>query len=281
MKSPAFPWLHFRCALALGLPAPFVFFVAADLVDTPGVSSWWPLVPACLAGGLYLAFAQFWVVPRGAHDLRRELPTVIGELLPLAGVIVLIAVLENPRVLWTFAPPVLATGFGAEWLGAACADRTLRSAAQPAAATDRDATSPARRLLCLLAAGCGLLAALIATYVAPTVGAEPSLGFNAHTNARFLQVMACLVLAVGGALLFDAFHLPALVAHVRRYLGPPAVTSALLGFVFAGAAGVCWQYAGLRPTAAALAACAAGSLAVSGFLTWLATRPEFAVPAAT
>lgn len=249
MKAASSRVENFAGALAAGLPAPLVFFVAASVFEHSPVGE---IAGGLVVGSIYLAFAQFWVAPRRPVPLAAAWVTVLGALVSLAACLLLVGLLENPRALWQLGLPCLAAGLAAGWLGAWVARRLT------APGTGDGPLGPARRTLHLTGLALLLASGLVLLFcVVPVVLAGFAPGFNTSANVVLFRVTAAFEL-VGVAALSAALRNFA-APTPKTLLGPIALGTLLLGLIHLGMGALCWRYSTLLPAAFLLWGCAAAN----------------------
>ncbi len=94
----------------LGLPAPVVFILGAELFEVHGKNSFAENLAGCLAVALYLAFCQFWVAPKGRQEFRAKWPTLSAMIAPLLLAVVYIACKQKISFVWAQGILVLVSG---------------------------------------------------------------------------------------------------------------------------------------------------------------------------
>ena len=249
-------------SLFLGMTALVVSFGAASAFETPGTTSFREISAACVAAGLYLAFCQFWVAPRGSSGFWAKVPTLVASVAPLLG---------HQLALRAFGIPWLASGCLGSVIGAMIAQRVtaIPLGWTPTADSSNRGRSCRRNLL----AGFILLVAvalLIPIGVIPSVLADTDPGINAGPVGGFLGItvlfdlLAALVL--GNALWRPRERDPS----SKGTLGTTAFLALWLGLAY-GAFGIGILVGelgpGLRIASVVLVLCAVCSLITTALMT--------------
>ena len=251
-------------ALAIGLTAPFVYFLAGAAVETPGKNPPVEIYFPAILGMLYMAYCLFWITPATRSGLRANWHIFVPALLPLLLLGTLI-VAEGGD--W-FGPGVLlASAILGSLIGFRLALR-LKSP-PPTAGTSPVPSNRVRRrrgLLLVSAGALAVVAPLIAFAVIPPLGISRfyATGFRAGGVAHILGWAAggSLVIAV---LLARVALRPR--ANPRPTITAVAILSLLLGLLWAFASGIRSQHPDLLPASRALVACAACSLLTAVLVT--------------
>ena len=257
MKREWFRVGNFTGALAAGLPAPLVYFVAASAFERSPVGE---IAGGMLFGSVYLAFAQFWVLPRRPVFHPAVWPTVLGALVPLAFCALLAGVLENPRTLWELGLPALGAGLAGGWLGAWLAGRLTK----PVSPVPRTAAN--RRMLHV--AGLSLLlvtAFVLLFHIVPVTQAGNTPGFNMSANVMIYRITAVSALLSAAILAVTARRAGA--PAPKSLLGPVAIGTLLSGLIHIGMGTVSWHSPALLRAAWPLWGCAAADLVVAFLIT--------------
>lgn len=251
-------------ALAIGLTAPFVYFIAGEAVETPGKNPPVEIYFPAIIGMLYMAYCLFWITPTSRSGLRANWHIFVPALLPLLLLGILIVAEEGDLL-----------GPGA-WLASAILGSLIgfRVAFRVKSPPLTAATSPAptnsvsrRRGLLLVGAGSlAVVAPLIAFAVIPPLGISRfyATGFRASGVAHILGWAAggSLVIAV---LLARVALRPR--ANPRPTITAVAILSLVLGLWWAFASGIRSEHPDLLPASRALVACAACSLLTAVLVT--------------
>jgi hypothetical protein len=245
----------------LGMTALLISFVVASAFETPGTTSVREITAMCVAAGLYLAFCQFWVSPRGVSRFRTKLPTLAASVAPLT-----VATAFAPRtqgILW------LASGCLGSVIGALIAQKVTTPPPEgPSVAISVNRGRSCRRNL---VAGFYLLAAvalLIPIGVIPPVLADGAPDFNAGPVGKFLGI----------TVIFDLWAVAILASAIWRprqrdpsskgTLGTTAFLGLLLGLSYCGM-GVLVSGHGraMRLATVLLILCAAFGLIITALMT--------------
>lgn len=102
----------------LGLLAPFVAILGAELFEVPGQNSIKEIVAGALAVALYCAACQFWLARMGSRGLRVNWPVLGAMVAPLLAVCLLVVAVEGGRTWLVFGLPVLISGCVGSFVGA-------------------------------------------------------------------------------------------------------------------------------------------------------------------
>lgn len=105
-------------AVGLGLLAPFVAILGAELFEVPGQNSIKEIVAGALAVALYCAACQFWLARMGSRGLRVNWPVLGAMVAPLLAVCLLAVAVEGGRTWLFFGLPVLISGCVGSFVGA-------------------------------------------------------------------------------------------------------------------------------------------------------------------
>jgi hypothetical protein len=252
-------------ALAIGLTAPLVYFLAGEAVETPGKNPPVEIYFPAILGMLYMAYCLFWITPTARSGLRANWHIFVPALLPLLLLGILIVAEEGD---WFGPGAMLASAIFGSLIGFRLAFR-LKSPPRATAASPALTNSLSRRRGLLLA-GAGSLAVvapLIAFAVIPPLGISRfyATGFRASGAAHILGWAAggSLVIAV---LLARVALRPR--ANPRPTITVVAILSLLLGLFWAFASGILRsEHPDLLPASRALVACAACSLLTAVLVT--------------
>lgn len=249
-------------SLLLGMTALMVSFGAASAFETPGTTSFREISAACVAAGLYLAFCQFWVAPRGRSGFWAKVPTLVASVAPLL-------VGMFPWTLRAEGIPWLASGCLGSVIGAMMAQRVTAppQGGTPTADSGNGGRSCRRNLL----AGFILLVAValvIPVGVIPSVLADTAHGSYAHTNGKFLGITVVFDL-LAALLLGEAVWRKREPDYVSKgTLGITAFLALLLGLGYCGM-GVLFSGYGpaLRVASVLLFLCAVFGLITTALMT--------------
>ena len=102
----------------LGLLAPFVAILGAELFEVPGQNSIKEIAAGALAVALYCAACQFWLARIGSRDLHVDWPVLGAMVAPLLAVCLLAVAVEGGRTWLFFGLPVLVSGCVGCFVGA-------------------------------------------------------------------------------------------------------------------------------------------------------------------
>jgi hypothetical protein len=229
-------------AAFLGTTALMVSFGAASAAEHSAVGE---IVAACIAAGLYLAFCEFWLAPRGNRFLHK-LPSLLAVLAPS------VATAHS----WTRPVPWLISACIGALVGASLAQMVTlghrTTVPEPPAVNGR---SRCRNFL--LAGFIMLLAValLILVGVLPPVLADTTPGFRSASAGSFLVVTVLFAflaaLRAGSSLWRHRGNDPL----SKTTLGMIAFVALFLTLSYAGSIGVGAQHPGMRTALVLLAVC--------------------------
>ena len=214
----------------LGITALLVSFVAASACETPGTTSPREITAMSIAAGLYLAFCQFWVAPRGTRRFRAQLATLAALIAPLVAAVIAFAS-------WAQGIPWLASGFLGGVIGAIIEQKVTAAPLRGTPLVDANRRSRSCRrhlvagLIPLIA-----IALLISIGVIPSVFLFAAPDFNARPTATFLGISVLIDLKAA-AILASAIRRPyKRDPSSKRTLGITAFLALLLGLSYLGMA---------------------------------------------
>jgi hypothetical protein len=101
----------------LGLLAPFVYILGAELFEVPGQNSIKEIVAGALAVALYCAACQFWLARMGSRGLRVNWPMLGAMVAPLLAVCLLVSLQGGQAWLYS-GLPILIPGCVGSFVGA-------------------------------------------------------------------------------------------------------------------------------------------------------------------
>jgi hypothetical protein len=223
-------------SLFLGMTVPVVAFAAASAFEAHGTNSLREITAACIATVLYLAFCEFWAVPRNRHGFKAKLPTMIACFAPL----LLAAVCWSPRSQGVL---LLASGCLGTLAGALIMQQvtTIPKRREPT-------TGPVQRgkhCRIYLRAGFFFLLAialLLPLGVIPPVMADTAHGSYARTNGIFLGATVVFDLLVALLVGQAVWHTPEPGHLPKATLGIIAFVALFLGLIYCGFAALLSGY---------------------------------------
>ena len=239
-------------SLLVGLLAPIVFYIGVEPFWVHERASIMGVVAGSLAVALYLAFYQFWLVPKESHGFAAKWPTLTAITAPLF----FIVAWKYARVAFSEGPvgpvfgdagmdrllvPLLIAGCVGSCAGAVLAGRVVRPVAS---------LKFCRRSLLIGAALLVAVVLVVAGGVIPPVKADLSPHATSQSAATGLWVMAILNLLAATPLVFIAIWPTG--RSSRPLLGTLALLAFLLACVFTGPAFGFWGHGPAMQTASIL-----------------------------